>query len=135
MFDKLKSAFSSIKKTFTTKTINEEAIEEVFSEFEVELIEADLSIEVIEDVKERLKRRLVGEKVERKQVNAFIERALKGVLEEIILEPEEPLEDVIKREKTNAPFVIVFLGINGTGKTTTMASAAITTIDFASPNM
>ena len=67
MFDKLKSAFSSIKKTFTTKTINEEAIEEVFSEFEVELIEADLSIEVIEDVKERLKRRLVGEKVGRKR--------------------------------------------------------------------
>ncbi len=123
MFDRLRGVFSSIKKTFTTKTIDEKVIDEVFSEFEIELMESDLSLDVIEDVKERLKGRVLGEKVEKKKMGEFIEGALRGILEEILMEPEKPLEALIeaKRKDAGTPFVIVFLGINGTGKTTTIA--------------
>lgn len=123
MFDKLKNAFSSIKKTFTTRTIDEKIIDEVFSQFEIELMESDLSLDVIEDVKERLKEKILGEKVEKKEVGSFIEKALRDILVEILIEPEKPLETLIetKRKNIGTPFVIVFLGVNGTGKTTTIA--------------
>ncbi|MCK4687389.1 MAG: signal recognition particle-docking protein FtsY, partial [Candidatus Lokiarchaeota archaeon] len=44
-----------------------------------------------------------------------------------ILTPENEvdlLDEIKKKSKTNEPYVIVFLGVNGTGKTTTMAKIA-----------
>lgn len=124
MFDRLRGVFSSIKKTFTTRTIDERVIDEIFSQFEIELIESDLSLDVIEDVKERLKGKILGEKVEKKKMGEFMEGAIREVLEEILIEPEKPLEVLIETKRKDVkkqPFVIIFLGINGTGKTTTIA--------------
>ena len=123
MFDRLRDVLTSIKKTFTTRTIDERIIDEIFSRFEIELMESDLSLDVIEDVRERLKGKILGEKVERGEIGEFIEKVLREVLEEILVEPEKPLEALIdaKRKDAEKPFVIVFLGINGTGKTTTIA--------------
>lgn len=123
MFDKLKNVLSSIRKSFTTKTIDEKVIEEVFSKFEMEFIESDLSIEVIEDIKVRLKEKIFGRRVEKREMDEFVENALKDVFADFLIEPEQPLETLIetKRKTSKSPFTIVFLGINGTGKTTTIA--------------
>jgi fused signal recognition particle receptor len=122
MFDKLRNGLTGLKKALTSKTLDERTLEEVLDDLELKLIEADVSIDVIEFMKEKLKERILGVKVERAKISEFVESALYKTLEEIVLEPEEDLFSMIDRKE--GPFVVVFLGINGTGKTTTIAKLA-----------
>jgi len=126
MFEKLKNVFSSIKKSLSTRTLNEKIIDEVFDEYETQLIEGDISLDIVEELRRSLKDKLIGVKVEKKKIESFIDEYLKSVLAEILLEQERDILQLINEKRTNfkEPYVIVFLGINGTGKTTTIAKLA-----------
>ena len=126
MFEKLKNVFSSIKKSLSTKTINEKIIDEVFDEYETQLIEGDISLDIVEELRRSLKDKLIGVKVEKKEIESFIENSLRSVLADMLLEPERDLLQLVNEKRTNVrePYVVVFLGINGTGKTTTIAKLA-----------
>ncbi len=114
-----KGFFDKIKQTLTTKTISAEKFEELFWDLELALLENNVSIEVIDKIKEDLKKELVEKPLPR-DVSAKIEETLKHTLESILSVEEV---DIIKRvrEKEKKPFVIAFFGINGTGKTTSIA--------------
>ncbi len=126
MFEKLKNVFSSIKKSLSTKTLNEKIIDEVFDEYETQLIEGDISLDIVEELRRSLKDKLIGVKVEKKEIESFIENSLRSVLADMLLEPERDLLQLVNEKRTNVrePYVVVFLGINGTGKTTTIAKLA-----------
>lgn len=54
-----------------------------------------------------------------------IKEALKRTIEEILIEPFDLAERIRQKNNSiNEPFVILFCGINGTGKTTTIAKIA-----------
>ncbi|MEK6900415.1 MAG: signal recognition particle-docking protein FtsY, partial [Nanoarchaeota archaeon] len=115
------SFFSKVKTSLTTKTISAEKFEELFWELEVTLLENNVSVEVIEKIKEDLKVELVDKPLPR-DVAGKIEDTLKKTLKEILsYEPVELLEKIKDKEGT---FVIAFFGINGTGKTTSIAKLA-----------
>ena len=109
MFEKLKNVFSSIKKSLSTRTLNEKIIDEVFDEYETQLIEGDISLDIVEELRRSLKDKLIGVKVEKKKIESFIEESLKSVLAEILLEPERDLLQLINEKRTNfkEPYVIV----------------------------
>ena len=113
------SFFGKIKTSLTTKKISAEKFEELFWELELTLLENNVSIEVIEKIKEDLKEELVNKPLPR-DVPAKIEETLKKTLTEILTFEKV---DLLKK-KEGRPLVIAFFGINGTGKTTSIAKLA-----------
>lgn len=114
-----KGFFGKIKETLTTKTISAAKFEDFFWDLELALLENNVSVEVIEKIKEDLKQELVDKPLPRdvpKKIYATLNRTLREILscEQI---------DLLKRinTKKNKPYVIAFFGINGTGKTTSIA--------------
>ena len=105
--------------------IKEKDVEEALDELELELLEADVALETVEALREKIKEKLVGKKVRIGTNKAkLIEEALKEAILEI-LTPEKKLDlfEMI-RSKEEKPFVVVFVGFNGSGKTTTIAKLA-----------
>lgn len=132
MFDKLKSALSSLSKIATHTTLSKEDIDSFLWDFEVALIESDVASEVIENLNSNLRKKLVGLKVPRSDDREkFVLNELKIAIRETFANTKQL--DVIQmaRERSaknkkdrSGPFVVLFLGINGVGKTTTVAKFA-----------
>ena len=100
--------------------IRESHLENVLWEMELALLQSDVAMEALEDMKAIIKKRLVGLRVEnRSEIVPTIEKALKASLVELlsknVFNPDILLED---RE---TPLVIAFVVVNGTGKTTSIA--------------
>ncbi|NJE48345.1 signal recognition particle-docking protein FtsY [Thermococcus sp. 9N3] len=105
--------------------IKEKDVEEALDELELELLEADVALETVEALREKIKEKLVGKKVRiGTNKGKLIEEALREAILEI-LTPEKKI-DLLEmiRSKEEKPFVIVFVGFNGSGKTTTIAKLA-----------
>ncbi|MEK6969748.1 MAG: signal recognition particle-docking protein FtsY [Nanoarchaeota archaeon] len=113
-----KSFFGKLKESFTTKTISAEKFEELFWELELALLENNVSVEVIDRIKTDLKKELVDQPLPR-DVPKKIEETLKRTLSEILTIDQINLVKKIKQK--GKPYIIAFFGINGTGKTTTIA--------------
>jgi fused signal recognition particle receptor len=130
MFDKLKKALSSVGiKNIGQKEISEKEIDDNLFDLQLALLESDVAQEVIDNLSAKLKRELVGVKLERGQHN--IENVIRTNIQSAIAEMFTKAGKIdliqkikVKREARGGPFVIVFLGINGTGKTTTVAKMA-----------
>lgn len=112
--------FGKIKETITKKTLTDDKFNELFDEFEMTMLENNVAFEVIEKIKNDLRNELVNTKVIRGQIEDVIESTLKRSIEELFDVEQIDLLQEIKNKK-DKPFVIVFVGINGTGKTTTIA--------------
>lgn len=119
--EKPKSFFEKVRSKFSYK-ISEDNFNEIFDDLEMLLLENNVALEVVEDIKRNLSEKLVGREVKQQEIESEIRKELKNALNEILIEPDNPLEFI--REKKEKPFVILFFGINGTGKTTSIAKLA-----------
>jgi len=122
--------FGKLTEGFTLKRLSEVKFEEIFFELELALLENNVAVEVIEKIKKDLKERMVDKKLKRSQIESIVLSTLKDSLEEILsTEPVDILKRIKEKRKENKPYVIVFVGINGSGKTTTIAKMAKYFID------
>jgi len=128
VFKKVREVFQSIAnkvaEVVSKKELTEEDLKKVFEEVELFLIESDVAYEVLPILFEELKQRLVGSKVSRfdsEEAMKLIKEALVDILSRV--EPKHDLVDHVKMARVR-PFVVVFLGVNGVGKTTTIAKVA-----------
>ena len=127
MFEKLKKALSSLAAAATQKTLSEDEVEKVLWEFELALLESDVAEEVVKALTSSVKQEVVGLRLSR---STPTQEYLKGKLLEIIREeffkakPIDLIQQIGEKKAKGEPYVIVFLGINGTGKTTTIAKFA-----------
>ena len=128
MFDKLKRAFSNATKSISQKELSEKDLDESLFDLQVALLESDVSQEVIDDLWMQIKNNLVGMKIQKNETaEQIIASTLKNNFSEILSKAGSiDLLGLIreKKQKKDGPFVMVFLGINGTGKTTTVAKVA-----------
>ena len=115
------TAKEKVKAVFKREIIlDEKKLDELFEDFEIALLEGDVALEVAEKIIGDLKKSLYGKKFKKSQdLDLCLETALKTALKNILIPNDEGLIDQVK-EKDTKPFVIVFIGINGTGKTTTI---------------
>ena len=100
--------------------IREKHLDNVMWEMELALLESDVALEAVEEMKAIIKKRLVGLRVEnRAAITPTIEKALKASLVELL--SKTTFDPQILLEKRDGPLIIAFVGVNGTGKTTTIA--------------
>jgi fused signal recognition particle receptor len=128
MFDQLRKAFSSATKSIAQKELSEKELENNLFDLQLALLEGDVAQEVIDDLVSELKKKLLGLQLER---GNSAEEVIKSKLQEYleVMFSKAGQVDLIheinlKKEAKGGPYVIVFLGINGTGKTTTVAKIA-----------
>jgi fused signal recognition particle receptor len=128
MFDKLKKAFSSAAKSIGQKELTEKDLDNSLFDLNVSLLESDVSQDVVDDLTKQLKQKLIGIKLEKNEsAEQIMTNTLKDGFANILTQAGSvDLIDEIQTKKQNkkGPFKIVFLGINGTGKTTTVAKVA-----------
>ncbi|MBI5065554.1 signal recognition particle-docking protein FtsY [Candidatus Woesearchaeota archaeon] len=116
-----KGFFSRIKEKITTTKINEGKFDELFWDLELVMLENNVAVEVIEKIKQDLRREVVEQPIPRGKVEEFVMESLKNSVRGILKESNTDLLKIIKQKK---PFIICFVGINGSGKTTTIAKFA-----------
>jgi fused signal recognition particle receptor len=116
-----KSLLQKIKEKFTTTKISEADFEEIFDQLELVLLENNVALEVVGKIKQELKYKIIDKTIKRAELEQEIKIILSETLSKIMTKPFNLIEK-IKEEKK--PFVIVFFGINGSGKTTTIAKIA-----------
>jgi fused signal recognition particle receptor len=111
--------FGKIKDAFTKKTLTPEKFDGLFWELEVAMLENNVAVEVIEKIKGDLKDELTTGKVSRLGIDDMITARLRRSIEDLFDVPTFDLLERIKRGPR--PFKICIIGVNGSGKTTTLA--------------
>ena len=108
------------------KTIQEKHVEDILFELEMELLQGDVAMEVATEVVENVKNDLVGKKIKRSNdITEYTYLALRNAVAEIIDIPGKSMTEMIEAKKAEGePLVVMFVGINGTGKTTTIGKLA-----------
>ncbi|MEM4456905.1 MAG: signal recognition particle receptor subunit alpha, partial [Archaeoglobaceae archaeon] len=106
--------------------ISEEKVDEVLDELEIVLLESDVALDAVAEIRERMKTRLAGRRKKiTESLYQIVESELKQTLIEILEKNYFDLEAEIERRlKEKKPLNVVFVGVNGTGKTTTIAKMA-----------
>ncbi len=128
MFDKLKKAFSSAAKGIGQRELTDKVLDDALLDLQIALLESDVAQEVVEELSAKLKKELLGLRIEKSQdATQIVQSKLRAAVAEIFARAGKlDLIEKIKAKKDSkaGPIVIVFLGINGTGKTTTVAKVA-----------
>ena len=128
MFDQLRKAFSIATRSLGQRDLSEKDLDYSLRDLQLGLLESDVAQEVIDDFSAKLKKDLLGLKLEKHdKAEELIKSKFQNVIAEMFAKTGKV--DLInkiktKRELKSGPFIILFLGINGTGKTTTVAKVA-----------
>lgn len=105
------------------KKIKEDPLNEILDELEIILLEADVAYPVVEEIKEGVRQNLVGRKYDRSYtLEQVVELAIKDAVRSVLKINEFDFDGWLANQKR--PTVIMFVGINGTGKTTAIAKIA-----------
>lgn len=127
MLEKLKSGFKGLVTKVTTTELKAENLRPILSDFKMTLAENDVAFPVADRICDELEKRLVGVQVKRlEDRKKIVEENLRQVLLEVMLTNNkiDLLKKAEEKRKKGEPFVLLFVGINGTGKTTTIAKVA-----------
>ncbi|HNV93572.1 MAG TPA: signal recognition particle-docking protein FtsY [Methanofastidiosum sp.] len=123
MFDSLKTKFSGLVEGVSSKKITEKDLNKILEDFELSLLESDVSLLVSEKIVNELKKKLSGEKIGlTSNKKDFVKTAVEETLTEILeFKKYDIFKEIEKKRKAGEVFSIAFVGFNGTGKTTTIA--------------
>lgn len=121
-----KSFFEKVTSKIQKIKISEDTFKIYSEELEMLLLENNVALEVSEKIIKELGKKIIGKELLRKEVESEIKDALKEIITNILIEPFDLIEKIKEKSQKQEkdPFVILFCGINGTGKTTTIAKIA-----------
>ncbi|MEM3841442.1 MAG: signal recognition particle-docking protein FtsY [Candidatus Micrarchaeaceae archaeon] len=108
--------------------LSEKEIEDFVENIRILLLESDVSFEASDSICESIRNKLSDEAVESKDIRERLVQILRDSLQDVLNRGEGGvnLVETIKARKAEGktPVKLLFLGPNGTGKTTTMAKVA-----------
>jgi len=105
-----------------SRGINEEKLDDLLWELEVGLLESDVAYSVIESIKKDIKEEIKNVSFERGKVSELVENVLKNAIAHVLKSNKLDFKEFI--EKTKKPVVIMFVGVNGSGKTLSIGKIA-----------
>ncbi|MCU0860187.1 MAG: signal recognition particle-docking protein FtsY, partial [Thermoplasmata archaeon] len=137
MFKALREKLSSASKAAKTRSIEdisevagdsgrrlrEGVLDDVLQELQMGLLEADVALPVAEELTDKVRQSLAGKRIDRDfKIEEAIQLAFKAAVKQVLDEKSFSLKE--RMEAKDSTFVIMFVGINGTGKTTVIAKLA-----------
>jgi len=126
MFERLREKLDGIINRLTTTELKPESIHSVMWDLRLALLENDVAVAAADHICEEVEKRLLSRQVKRLEDRGKIAKeTLREVLFDTLQMPSVNLvEAVEKKRAADEPYVIIFVGIHGTGKTTTIAKVA-----------
>jgi len=127
LFDRLKAQFSNFYDRIAKTELKGKDLDSVLDEFQLSLIENDVAVSAADFISSELK-----EKLKDVQFARFTDprTRVKVILQEVLLSLLQRAGQldifalIDKKKGIGEPAVLVFIGINGTGKTTSIAKLA-----------
>lgn len=118
------SAVTTVKAALAGRaSLTEADVGDTIWQLESGLLSADVSVETADHITGELRKRLIGLEFSRGTASEIIKAQVKAVLQETLTAKKDV--DLIEAVRGGPrPFRIIILGVNGTGKTTTMAKLA-----------
>lgn len=127
MFDRLKQAFSAVTTAIKEKELSDKDLDGIVFDFQIALIESDVAQSVAEALTAEVQKSLAGTRVERSvDPSEVVGERLNTVLRAAFdrAGTVDLVANIREKSKGGDPYTILFLGINGTGKTTSVAKLA-----------
>jgi len=127
MFKKLREGLSGLVGKVATTELKAKQLRPLLQDFKINLIENDVAVSVADHICSEMEKRLDGVQVKRlEDKRELVKKNLREILLEILATTEkiDLLELIREKQRVNQPLAIVFVGINGTGKTTSIAKVA-----------
>jgi fused signal recognition particle receptor len=127
VFDRLRKGLSSAVSKIVVTELKAEKLRPILDELRLNLIENDVAVPVAYYITDELEKRLDGVQVNRLgDRKELVKDTLHEVLIEILTTKETVnfLENIEEKRRAKEPYTILFVGINGTGKTTSIAKVA-----------
>ncbi len=120
-----KSFFQKITSKINKVKISEKEFEVYGEELEMLLLENNVALEVAEKIVKNLKEKIVGKDLLKKEVEEEIKDSFKEIIRNILIAPPDLIEEIKEKNLiAKEPYILLFCGINGSGKTTTIAKIA-----------
>jgi len=119
--EKTKSSFFS-KIIKGTTTLKQEHLDSIFEPLEMILLENNVNLSTIDKIKSNLEKDLIGVETKKADIEKTIRKSLSNSIKEVLIEPLNLIEKI--KNKKLEPYTIIFFGINGSGKTTSIAKLA-----------
>ena len=126
MFERLRESLRGLVDKLSKKSFTEEELDQILWDLQLQLVSNDVALKVAEHIGSELRRRLQGLEAPRfgdrsQIVRDALREAIKGIL-------KTPSKDLLKlaeeKHRSHEPLILLFIGVNGTGKTTTIAKVA-----------
>ena len=106
------------------RRLSQETVDTVLEDLEIALLQSDVALPVVDRIRKDLRKELGGKKLKwgadaETAIRASFEASIRAIL-------AQPPIDLVARIRVHSPppFIILFVGVNGTGKTTTIAKLA-----------
>ena len=127
MFERLRKGLSGVVSKIVTTELTTEKLRPILENFKLNLIENDVAVPVADYICGEMEKRLAGVQVKRlEDRKEIVKTNLKEILLQTLTTKEEInlIESVARKQEKGEPYSILFVGINGTGKTTSIAKIA-----------
>ncbi len=116
-----KGFLSNLVSKFTTEKITKDQVDQIFEELEIILLENNIALEVVDKIKSNLIENLVGQETKSKELKNKVIQSIKKSIEDILIDSPNLIDEI---KNYSGTYTILFFGINGTGKTTSIAKIA-----------
>ncbi|MBU0761589.1 MAG: signal recognition particle receptor subunit alpha, partial [Candidatus Altiarchaeota archaeon] len=130
--DKVQDSISTTTKlkvaTFGKTRLSGSEVDDMVWQLQTDMLESDVSTETADRICDRLKDKLTNLEISAGESKDQIKEAIKSVLEDAMAS-DTGLDLLSTISSSAKPYKILFLGVNGTGKTTTMAKVAKLLLD------
>lgn len=125
MLEGLRKAFQTLTEKISTTRLSENELREALEDFKLQLIMSDVSLKTAEHIAEQIRPRLAELRIPRLgDGGEAFQKIYREVLFDVLIEasPETLLDSAKEKNSLRGePYVILFVGPNGGGKTTTIA--------------
>ena len=127
MFERLRKGVEDLLTKVTKTELKGESFDSLLWEFKLTLIENDIAVSVADKICDQIKKNLEGMQVGKfEDKRELVKKTLRETLLSVLV-PENQVDiiTIIARKKAERkPAVLLFVGINGSGKTTSIAKVA-----------
>ena len=116
------SFFSKTFGKLTSKKLTEDDFDKIWLELEVFLLEINIAYEIVEKIESSLREMIIGENFDRFSLAKKIREVLIEEVSSVLSSREADFIEELKKIRESGDIArIIVLGVNGTGKTTTIA--------------